>query len=405
MLRAALSTALRVPRALNRTMAPALSRALSEHAGKPIQCKAAVAWEPKKPVTVETITVAPPKAGEVRLKVISNALCHTDVYTLNGQDPEGKFPCILGHEAGCIVESVGEGVTSVKPGDKVIPCYTPECGECLFCKSDKTNLCPAIRSTQGQGVMPDGTSRFSIDGQDIYHFMGCSTFSEYTVVAEISCAKINDEANLEEMCLFGCGVSTGLGAVLNTCKVEAGSSVAVWGLGAVGLAVVQAAKLAGASEIYAIDTNNSKFDMARSLGATDCINPKDYDKPIQQVLVAKTQWGIDYTFDATGNTEVMRAALESAHRGWGKSCVIGVAAAGHEISTRPFQLVTGRWWGGTAFGGYKSRSQVPELVEKCMRNELPVKQYITHQFKGVEQINDAIDALHSGDCLRAVVSY
>eukprot|EP00049_Salpingoeca_infusionum_P009221 m.152936 g.152936 ORF g.152936 m.152936 type:complete len:396 (-) comp14275_c0_seq1:3587-4774(-) len=378
---------------------------MSTTVGQPITCQAAVAWEPNKPLSVETIQVAPPKANEVRLKVIANALCHTDVYTLEGQDPEGKFPCILGHEAGCIVESVGEGVTTVKPGDKVIPCYTPECGECLFCDSEKTNLCPTIRDTQGQGVMPDGTSRFTCNGDPLFHFMGCSTFSEYTVVADISCAKINDDAPLDVMCLFGCGVSTGLGAVFNTTQVEAGSSVAVWGLGAVGLSIIQAAKMAGASRIFAIDTNASKFDVATQLGATDCLNPNDFDKPIQQVLVAETKWGIDYTFDATGNTEVMRAALESAHRGWGKSCVVGVAAAGHEISTRPFQLVTGRWWGGTAFGGYKSRSEVPQLVERSLAGDLPIEQYITHRFKGVGAINDAIDALHSGDCLRAVVEY
>eukprot|EP00050_Salpingoeca_kvevrii_P006343 m.288814 g.288814 ORF g.288814 m.288814 type:complete len:402 (-) comp12029_c0_seq1:80-1285(-) len=382
-------------------------RSLAAEAAQPIECKAAVAWKPHQPLSVERVTVAAPRAGEVRLKVVSNALCHTDVYTLDGQDPEGKFPCILGHEAGAIVESVGEGVTSVKPGDHVIPCYTPQCNEpdCIFCASPKTNLCPRIRATQGQGVMPDGTSRFSINGEPIYHFMGCSTFSEYTVVAEISCAKIDEKAPLEKMCLFGCGVSTGLGAVFNTTKVEPNSSVAVWGLGAVGLAVIQAAQMAGATRIFAIDTNDKKFELAKQLGATDCLNPRDFDKPIQQVLIEKTQWGIDYTFDATGNTEVMRAALESAHRGWGKSCVIGVAAAGHEISTRPFQLVTGRWWGGTAFGGYKSRSEVPELVDMYVRGDLPIDHYITHNFSGVESINDAIDALHSGDCLRAVVHY
>jgi len=380
-------------------------RCASTTAGKPIKCKAAVAWEANKPLKVETVEVAAPKAGEVRLKVVANALCHTDVYTLEGHDPEGKFPVILGHEAGCIVESVGEGVTSVKPGDKVIPCYTPECGTCLFCKSPKTNLCPTIRSTQGQGLMPDATSRFTINGKPIFHFMGCSTFSEYTVVAEISCAKIDDKAPLDVMCLFGCGVSTGFGAVFNTTKVEPGSSVAVFGLGAVGLAVIQAAKMAGAKAIYALDVNPGKFEVAKKLGATECINPKDFNKPIQQVLVEKTKWGIDYTYDCTGNTQVMRAALESAHRGWGKSCVIGVAAAGHEISTRPFQLVTGRWWGGTAFGGYKSRSQVPKLVQQSMKGELPISHYVTHRFKGVDKVNDAIHALHSGDCLRAVVEY
>eukprot|EP00045_Choanoeca_perplexa_P002080 m.22953 g.22953 ORF g.22953 m.22953 type:complete len:378 (-) comp11309_c0_seq1:61-1194(-) len=374
-------------------------------AGQVIKCKAAVAWEAKKPLTIETVEVAPPKAGEVRLKVVANALCHTDIYTLDGHDQEGKFPCILGHEAGCIVESVGEGVTSVKPGDKVIPCYTPECKDCMYCKSSKTNLCPKIRSTQGQGVMPDGTTRFSIDGKEIFHFMGTSTFCEYTVVAEISCAKIADAAPLDEMCLLGCGVATGFGAVFNTTKVEEGSSVAVWGLGAVGLAVIQAAKKAGASRIFAVDVNPGKFAMAKQLGATDCVNPTELDKPIQQHLVAETQWGIDYTFDATGNVQCMRAALEAAHRGWGVSCIIGVAAAGQEISTRPFQLVTGRRWCGTAFGGYKSRSQVPGLVDDAISGELPIGHFITHTLEGVDKMNEAIDLLHAGECLRCVVKY
>lgn len=373
----------------------------------PIECKAAVAYAPNQPLTVETITVDPPKAGEVRLKVVSNALCHTDVYTLEGKDSEGKFPCILGHEAGGIVESVGEGVTTVKPGDHVVPCYTPECKEpdCIFCQSTETNLCPRIRSTQGSGVMPDGTTRFSINGEPIYHFMGVSAFSEYTVVAEISCAKVNPEADLKKICLFGCGIATGFGAVFNTTKVTPGSSVAVFGLGAVGLAVIQAAHMAKAGRIFAIDTNPGKKDMATKLGATDFINPLDHKEPIQQVLVGMTEWGVDFTYDCTGNTQVMRAALEASHRGWGKSCVIGVAEAGHELSTRPFQLVTGRTWMGTAFGGYKSRTQVPELVEEYLSGDLPIDHYITHEFDGVENINTAIDALHGGDCLRAVVSY
>ena len=288
--------------------------------------------------------MAPPKAGEVRLKVHSNALCHTDIYTLEGSDPEGVFPSILGHEAGTVVESVGEGVTSVKVGDKVIPCYTPQCGdaECIFCfppRGKRTNLCPKIRGTQGAGVMPDGTSRFTGgEGEELKHFMGCSTFSEYTVVAEISCAKVSDTAPLDVCSLLGCGVATGLGAVWNTCDVEGGSSVAVFGLGAVGLSVIQGAKMRGAKRIFAIDTNPGKFEMAAQLGATDCVNPADHDKPIQEVLVGMTEWGVDYTFDATGSVDVMRAALESAHRGWGESCVIGVAAAGQEISTRPFQV-------------------------------------------------------------------
>ena len=382
---------------------------MSETAGKVIKCRAAVAYAAKEPLKVVEVNVAPPKAGEVRVKVMSNALCHTDVYTLSGQDPEGLFPSILGHEAGAVVESVGEGVLSVKVGDHVVPCYTPQCAkpDCIFCMSSKTNLCPAIRGTQGKGVMPDGTSRFTdSEGRTIFHFMGCSTFSEYTVLAEISCAKIDPKMELNKACLFGCGVSTGLGAVWNTTKVEPNSSVAVWGLGAVGLAVIQAAQMAGASRIFAIDLNKSKFEMATKLGATDCLCPSDFgDKPMNQVLVEKTTWGVEYTFDCTGNVQVMRQALEASHRGWGTSCVIGVAASGHELSTRPFQLVTGRRWCGTAFGGWKSRSDVPKLIQKNLNGELDIDHYITHQFQGVDKVNDAIEALHGGDCLRAVVNY
>eukprot|EP00937_MAST-01D_sp_MAST-1D-sp2_P004449 g4449.t1 len=378
-----------------------------------ITCKAAVAWEAKKPLTIEEIEVAPPKAGEVRVQVLANALCHTDIYTLDGHDPEGLFPCILGHEAGCIVESVGEGVTSVEVGDHVIPCYTPECREadCIFCQSPKTNLCPKIRSTQGQGFMPDGTSRFTVtkDGEKktIFHFMGCSTMAEYTVIAEISCAKIAKEAPLNRMCMLGCGVATGWGAVWNTCRIQAGATVAVFGLGAVGLAVVQAAKKVNAKRIFAIDLNPEKEAAARAMGATDFIIPpaRDSDTTIQQVLVKETTWGVDYTFDCTGNTQVMRAALESAHRGWGVSCIIGVAAAGHEISTRPFQLITGRTWKGTAFGGWKSRTYVPQLVDRVQAGELPIDSFVTHTVKGVENTNDAIDFLHGGKCLRCVVEY
>jgi len=377
-------------------------------AGEELTCNAAVAFGVNDLRTVP-ITVAAPKAGEVRLKVVANALCHTDIYTLEGSDPEGLFPSVLGHEAGAVVESVGPGVTSVKPGDKIVPCYTPQCREpgCIFCANPKTNLCPKIRGTQGKGTMPDGTTRLKLaeDGTPIHHFMGCSTFSEYTVVSEISCAKISDHADLETVCMLGCGVATGWGAVWKTCDVEDNSSVAVFGLGAVGLAVIQAAKERGARRIFAIDINSKKFDMAREFGATDCLNPTDYDEPIQSVLVGETQWGIDYTFDCTGNTEVMRAALEASHRGWGVSCVIGVAAAGKELSTRPFQLVTGRTWKGTAFGGFKSRDEVPALVERVMNNELPIDAYVTHRMKGVAATTDAVEALHSGDCLRAVVSY
>jgi len=366
-----------------------------------------VARAPKVPLVEETITVDPPKAGEVRVKVIANALCHTDIYTLDGHDPEGLFPCILGHEAGCVVESVGEGVTTVAPGDHVIPCYTPQCCkfDCIFCQSPKTNLCPAIRSTQGQGIMPDGTTRFKdAEGKEIFHFMGCSTMSEYTVLAEISCAKINKEAPLNKVCLFGCGVSTGLGAVWNTCKVEVNSTVAVFGLGAVGLAVIQGAKMAGARQIIGVDINPGKFEMAKRLGATDFVDSSKQD--VKKVMIGElTEWGVDYTFDCTGNVEVMRTALEVCHRGWGTSCVIGVAASGHEISTRPFQLVTGRIWKGTAFGGFKSRKDVPMLVNRMLKGELPIDHFITHNFKGVNETNGAIDALHSGGCLRAVVEY
>jgi S-(hydroxymethyl)glutathione dehydrogenase / alcohol dehydrogenase len=401
--------------AVDVTADPALLAEFAKTAGKDIECNAAVAWGPKQPLTNEVVIVAPPKAGEVRVKVISNALCHTDIYTLDGHDPEGLFPCILGHEAGAIVESVGPGVTSVKPGDHVIPCYTPQCNApaCIFCASPKTNLCPTIRSTQGAGVMPDGTSRFTAkkDGTVINHFMGCSTFSEYSVIAEISAAKINPRMPLNKACLFGCGVSTGLGAVWNTCKVEAGASVAVFGLGAVGLAVVQAAKMAGAGRIIGVDLNEDKFAIASRLGCTDVVCPNDHEGiPIQSVIVGMTKWGVDYSFDCTGNVEVMRSALECAHRGWGESCVIGVAASGKEIATRPFQLVTGRVWKGTAFGGWKSRSAVPKLVERSLAGELPVDHYVTHAIdaKGGDvagATNEAIHALHGGDCLRAVVTY
>mmetsp|Transcript_19883 Transcript_19883/g.68539 ORF Transcript_19883/g.68539 Transcript_19883/m.68539 type:complete len:696 (+) Transcript_19883:67-2154(+) len=375
---------------------------------KPRTCKAMVAFAPKAPLQCVNVVVAPPNFGEVRVKVIANALCHTDVYTWSGQDAEGKFPCILGHEAGAVVEAVGPGVSSLKIGDCVVPCYTPQCSapSCIFCSSPKTNLCPQIRSSQGSGVMPDGTSRFSLeDGTAVWHFMGCSTFSEYTVLAEISCAKISPAMPLYKACLFGCGVSTGLGAVLNTTKVTFGSSVAVFGLGAVGLAVVQAAKQVGASRIIVVDVNPDKFEIARTLGATDCLNPMDSTTPIEQRIVQMTQWGCDYTFDCTGNVKVMRAALECAHRGWGTSCVIGVAASGQEISTRPFQLITGRKWVGTAFGGFKSRTEVPKLIEQHLAGQLPIDHFITHTLQGVEATNEAFHILEGGSCIRCVVIY
>eukprot|EP00798_Chlamydomonas_sp_ICE-L_P021799 gene21799-28821_t len=390
--------------------------------GQPIDCKAAIAWAAKQPLEVRTVTVAPPQAGEVRLKIVATALCHTDAYTLDGLDPEGLFPCILGHkaagfvdsglfpcilghEAAGIVESVGEGVTCVEPGDHVVPCYQAYCGDCVFCKHPESNLCVSVRAFTGKGVMKnDSGTRFTVDGKPLYHFMGTSTFSEYTVVHEQSVAKVDKKAPLEKICLLGCGVATGWGAVYNTAKVKPGSSVAVFGIGAIGLAVIEASKKAGATRIFAIDINPEKFEAAKEWGATDCLNPKDFDKPIQEVLVGMTEWGVDYTFECIGNVGVMRAALESAHRGWGQSIVIGVAASGQEISTRPFQLVTGRTWKGTAFGGYKSRIQVPDLVNEYMAGTTRLDKYITHTMP-FDKINEAFDLLHSGKTLRTVLTF
>jgi len=377
---------------------------MSETAGQPIQCLAAVAWEAKKPLTMETIEVMPPRAGEVRIKVLYTGVCHTDAYTLDGHDPEGKFPCVLGHEGGGVVESVGEGVTSVQAGDHVIPLYTPQCYECKFCKNPKTNLCQKIRTTQGQGVMPDGTVRFTCKGKDLFHFMGCSTFSQYTVVAEISVSKVNPKAALEKVCLLGCGISTGYGAALNTAGVEPGSTCAVWGLGAVGLAVIMGCKKAGASRIIGVDINPDKFPIAKEFGMTESFNPKDHpDKTTQQALVELTDGGLDYTFECIGNIHTMRAALEACHKGWGVSTIIGVAGGGQEISTRPFQLVTGRVWKGTAFGGWKSRESVPKLVEEYLNKELKVDEFVSHNVK-LDKINEAFDLMHSGKSIRAVVA-
>jgi S-(hydroxymethyl)glutathione dehydrogenase/alcohol dehydrogenase len=368
-----------------------------------ITCKAAVAWEAGQPLSIEEVQVAPPQKGEVRIKIIATGVCHTDAYTLSGDDPEGKFPCILGHEGGGIVEAVGEGVESLSVGDHVIPLYTPECGECKFCQSGKTNLCQKIRTTQGQDLMPDGTSRFSKNGETLFHYMGCSTFAEYTVLPEISLAKINPEAPLEEVCLLGCGVTTGMGAVLNTASVEEGATVAIFGLGGIGLSAVIGAVMAKASRIIAIDINTSKFDLAKQLGATDVVNPSDYDKPIQDVIVEMTDGGVDYSFECIGNVNVMRSALECCHKGWGESVIIGVAGAGQEISTRPFQLVTGRVWRGTAFGGVKGRSQLPDIVEQCLAGEIPLKEFVTHKMP-LGEINEAFDLMHEGKSIRSVVS-
>ncbi|MEN3761731.1 S-(hydroxymethyl)glutathione dehydrogenase/class III alcohol dehydrogenase [Aeromonas veronii] len=369
-----------------------------------IKCKAAIAWGPDQPLSIEEVEVMPPQAGEVRVRIVATGVCHTDAFTLSGEDPEGVFPCILGHEGGGIVESVGEGVTSVKVGDHVIPLYTPECGECKFCKSGKTNLCQKIRATQGKGLMPDGTTRFSKDGQPIYHYMGTSTFSEYTVLPEISIAKVDPAAPLEEVCLLGCGVTTGIGAVMNTAKVKEGESVAIFGLGGIGLSAVIGARLAKAGRIIAIDINESKFELARKLGATDCINPNDYDKPIQEVIVELTDGGVDFSFECIGNVKVMRAALECCHKGWGESVIIGVAGAGQEISTRPFQLVTGRVWRGSAFGGVRGRSELPSYVQRYMQGEFKLDDFITHTM-GLEQINEAFDLMHEGKSIRSVIHY
>lgn len=376
-----------------------------ETIGKPITCKAAIALEAKKDLIIDEVEVAVPQEGEVRVKIAANALCHTDVYTLSGQDPEGLFPCILGHEAAGIVESVGPGVTSVKPGDSVIPCYQANCHECKFCQHPKTNLCQAVRGWTGRGVMKaDDKPRFTYKGKPIFHFMGTSTFSEYTVLHEVSCAKINPEAPLDKVCLLGCGVSTGWGAVWNTAKVEKGSTAAVFGLGAVGLAVIEGLKVAGASRIIGIDINEGKFEQAKSWGATECINPKKFDKPIQEIIVEMTEGGVDYSFECIGNVHIMRSALECCHKGWGESVVVGVAGAGQEIATRPFQLVTGRVWRGTAFGGFKSRTQVPGLVDRCMNGELSLDKYITHKLP-FDKLNEAIHILHEGQCLRCVLYF
>ena len=367
-----------------------------------IKSRAAVAWGPKEPLSIEEVDVMLPKKGEVLVKIIATGVCHTDAFTLSGNDPEGIFPAILGHEGGGIVEMVGEGVTTLQKGDHVIPLYTAECGECKFCLSGKTNLCGAVRETQGKGLMPDGTTRFYKDGKPIYHYMGCSTFSEYTVLPEISLAKINKQAPLEEVCLLGCGVTTGMGAVVNAAKVQKGDSVAIFGLGGIGLSVVIGAQMAGATRIIGVDINESKYDLAKKLGATDCVNPQKFDKPIQDVIVEMTDGGVDYSFECIGNVNVMRSALECCHKGWGESVIIGVAGAGQEISTRPFQLVTGRVWRGSAFGGVKGRSQLPEMVERYMAGEFQLDVFITHTM-GLEDINKAFDLMHRGESIRTVI--
>jgi len=369
-----------------------------------MKSRAAIALAAGKPLSIEEIQVAGPKAGEVLVKIVATGVCHTDAFTLSGKDPEGTFPVILGHEGGGIVQEVGAGVKSVRAGDHVIPLYTPECGECKFCRSGKTNLCQKIRATQGKGLMPDGTTRFSHHGQPVLHYMGCSTFSEYTVLPEISVAKIDPAAPLDKVCLLGCGITTGIGAVLNTAKVTPGSTVAVFGLGGIGLSVVQGAVMAKAGRIIAVDTNPEKFSMARALGATDCINPKDHDGPIQQVIVDMTDGGADYSFECIGNVNVMRAALECCHKGWGESIIIGVAGAGEEIRTRPFQLVTGRVWRGSAFGGVKGRSQLPGYVDRYMAGDIKIDEMITEVLP-LDEINRAFDLMHEGKVIRSVIRF
>ncbi|AKP72832.1 S-(hydroxymethyl)glutathione dehydrogenase [Piscirickettsia salmonis] len=369
-----------------------------------MKSRAAIALQAKAPLIIDEVDVSAPEQGEVLVRLVATGVCHTDAYTLSGMDPEGIFPVILGHEGAGIVEEVGPGVTSLKPGDHVIPLYIPECGECKFCRSGKTNLCQSVRDTQGKGLMPNGSKRFHYQGQELFHYMGTSTFSEYTVIPEISLAKINQHAPLDKVCLLGCGITTGIGAVLNTAKVEAGSTVAIFGLGGIGLSVIQGAVLAKAERIIAIDINEDKFEFAKQLGATDCINPKNYSASIQEVITEMTDGGVDYSFECIGNTELMRSALECCHKGWGESIIIGVAASGQEISTRPFQLVTGRIWKGTAFGGVKGRSQLPDYVERYLRGEIKVDEMITHTMP-LENINHAFDLMHQGQSIRSVIHF
>jgi S-(hydroxymethyl)glutathione dehydrogenase/alcohol dehydrogenase len=369
-----------------------------------MKARAAVAWEPKKPLVIEEIDVEGPKEGEVLLKVVASGVCHTDAFTLSGDDPEGAFPCVLGHEGGCEVVECGPGVKELKPGDHVIPLYIPECGECEYCRSTKTNLCQSIAATVWTGYMPDHTRRFSHKGTPLFHYMGCSTFAEYTVVPEIALAKINPAAPLDKVCLLGCGVTTGIGAVLNTAKVEPGSTVAVFGLGGIGLSVIQGAVMAKAGRIIAIDLNPDKFAMATALGATDTLNPAEIGGDVVEALKEMTNGGVDYSFECIGNVKVMRQALECCHMGWGVSTIIGVAGAGQEIQTRPFQLVTGRTWKGTAFGGVKGRSQLPGYVENYLRGQIELDRMVTHTMP-LEDINTAFDLMHEGKSIRSVIIF
>ncbi len=369
-----------------------------------MKVRAAVAWKPNSPLSIEEIDLQGPAEGEVLVKMVASGVCHTDAYTLSGIDPEGIFPAILGHEGGGIVVELGKGVTSLKVGDHVIPLYTPECRTCKFCLSGKTNLCQKIRLTQGKGLMPDGSTRFSKNGQPIYHYMGTSTFADHTVVPEISLAKINPRAPLDKVCLLGCGVTTGIGAVIKTAKVEAGASVAVFGLGGIGLSVIQGAKMAKAGRIIGIDTNDEKAAIAKKMGATDFVNPKKFSKPIEEVIVEMTEGGVDYSFECVGHVKLMRAALECCHKGWGQSIIIGVAGAGEEISTRPFQLVTGRVWKGSAFGGVKGRSELPSFVDQYMSGAINIDDLVTYTMP-LDDINKAFSLMKEGKSIRSVITF
>jgi len=370
-----------------------------------MKSRAAVAWAANKPLSIETVEIGGPEAGEVLVEIMATGICHTDAYTLSGLDSEGKFPAILGHEGAGIVREVGAGVTTLKPGDHVIPLYTPECRQCKTCLSQRSNLCTAIRSTQGQGVMPDGTSRFSCDGGEVFHYMGCSTFSNFTVLPEIAVAKVRADAPFDKICYIGCGVTTGIGAVVYTGKVWPGANVVVFGLGGIGLNVIQGARMVGADKIIGVDLNPSKAEMAKKFGMTDFINPDEVGRDkVVQAIVDLTGGGADFSFECIGNVNTMRQALECCHRGWGQSIIIGVAEAGKEISTRPFQLVTGRVWKGTAFGGARGRTDVPKIVDWYMEGKINIDDLITHTMP-LDEINTAFDLMHEGKSIRSVVIY
>ena len=369
-----------------------------------MKSRAAVARRAGAPLTIETVDLDGPRAGEVLVEIKATGVCHTDEFTLSGADPEGLFPAILGHEGAGIVVDVGPGVTSVRKGDHVIPLYTPECRQCEYCLNPKTNLCQAIRATQGQGLMPDGSSRFSLDGKPVLHYMGCSTFSNFTVLPEIALAKIREDAPFDKVCYIGCGVTTGIGAVINTAKVEPGANVVVFGLGGIGLNVVQGARMVGANMIVGVDLNPRRKALAEKFGMTDFVNPKEVGGDLVQYLIALTDGGADYSFECVGNVDLMRQALEACHRGWGESIVIGVAEAGKEIATRPFQLVTGRVWRGSAFGGARGRTDTPKIVDWYMDGRINIDDLITHVMP-LERINDAFDLMHSGESIRSVVTF